>query len=182
MSSVTLTFWRGLNIRRRTQLSGEMPSATGSFALPAYLMRSTVWGFILIASKRKPCSFKATRPWTSFRGKTLPAAKQSNASKREDARLLFVLRATQGGMRSAFYLRRKLEVILRRGGAFVDWRCARETRFASWEVPTGKSMLPWTTSRLASHRTEVIPYERGSGILMRDRSLKCAQHLRGSIQ
>src|SRR6266851_9976694 len=86
------------------------------------------------------------------------------------------------GRRTAFFLRRKLEVILRRGGAFVDWRCARETRFASWEVPTRKSMLHWTTSRFASHRTEIIPYERGSGILMRDRSLNCAQHSRGSIQ
>src|ERR1700694_6248427 len=97
MNSATLTFWRGLNIRRRTQLSGEMPSATGSFGLPAYLMRNTAWEFIPIASKQKPCSSKATRLWTSFRGKTLPAAEQSNASRREDARLLFVLSARQVG-------------------------------------------------------------------------------------
>src|SRR6266566_83106 len=65
------------------------------------------------------------------------------------------------GRQTTFFLGRKLEVILRRGGAFVDWHCAGETRFASWEFPTGKSMPHWTTSRFAPHRTEVIHYERG---------------------
>src|SRR6266576_4195571 len=85
------------------------------------------------------------------------------------------------GRQTTFSPRRKLEAIPRRGGAFVDWHCAWETRFASWEVPTGKSMLHWTTSRFAPHRTEVIHYERGSGILVTDRSLNWAQHSRGSI-
>src|ERR1700686_380213 len=73
------------------------------------------------------------------------------------------------------------EAILRRGGAFADWRYGRETRFASWEFRTGKSMLHWTTSRFAPPRTEVIHYGRGSEILMSDRSLNCEQHSRGSI-
>src|ERR1700694_1614222 len=85
------------------------------------------------------------------------------------------------GRQTTFYLRRKLEAILRRGGAFEDWRYGRETRFASWEFPTGKSMLHWTTSRFASHRTEVIHYERGSGIPGTDRSSNCGQHSRRSI-
>src|SRR6266850_2266316 len=141
-----------------------MPSATGSFALPAYLMRNTVWEFIPIASKRKPCSSKVTRPWTSFRGKTLLAAEQSNASRREDARL------------TTHSLLQKSEAILRRGGVFVDWRYGRETRFASWEFRTGKNMRLLITSRFNPRRTEVIHYERGSGILMTDRSSNCAQH------
>src|SRR6202158_782393 len=86
------------------------------------------------------------------------------------------------GRQTTFFLRRKLEAILRRGGAFADWRYGRETRFASWEFPTGKSMPRWTMSRFAPHRTEVIHYERGSGILVTDLSLNCARHSRGGIK
>src|SRR6266852_2224987 len=68
--------------------------------------------------------------------------------------------------------RQKLEAILRRDGASAEWRYGPETSSASWGSRTGKNMLRWTTSRFMFHRNEVIPYERVSEILLKDRTLK----------
>src|SRR5207249_10194606 len=84
------------------------------------------------------------------------------------------------GRRTTIVPLKKLEATLRRDAAFVAWRYGRETRFASWEFPTGKSMRRSTTSRFAPHRTEAIPCERRSGIFV-DSSSDSAPCSRGSL-
>src|SRR5438034_850058 len=84
------------------------------------------------------------------------------------------------GRRTTIFPLKKLEATLRRDAAFVAWRYGRETRFASWEFPTGKSMRRSTTSRFAPHRTEAIPCERRSGIFV-DSSSDSAPCSRGSL-
>src|SRR5260370_633824 len=66
----------------------------------------------------------------------------------------------------------KLEVILRRDGAFAGWRYARETTFESQGFQTGKNTRLSTTSRFMPHWNEIIRNGRKKVILVNHRSRK----------
>src|SRR5947199_182602 len=82
------------------------------------------------------------------------------------------------GRRTTIFPLKKLEATLRRDAAFVAWRYGRETRFASWEFPTGKSMRrvfipPHSRKRLRDKKLNL----GSSSVRFRQRLLRCSQRL-----